>query len=103
MEIGVGLAGAAGRPATGTRGRLKAFLLATTMAGMAALAQQPSALAQQPDAGQAGGGSAGNATVLAPLTVQGVVAAPMAMSRRAAPSAPRWTRRSSRFRRRSPS
>ncbi|WP_247895576.1 hypothetical protein [Azospirillum sp. TSH58] len=69
MEIGVGMAAAGGRPATGKRGRLKAFLLATTMAGVAALAQQPTALAQQPDAGQAGGG---NVTILAPVTVQGV-------------------------------
>ncbi len=73
MEIGVGVAATGGRPATGKRGRLKAFLLATTMAGVAALAQQPTALAQQqPASGLVDSGSAGDATVLASISVQGV-------------------------------
>lgn len=87
MEIEVGATAPAGRLATGKRGRLKAFLLATTMAGLALLANQPAGMAQQAtdggkadQAGQAANGQAangqagsGDSMVLGPISVQGVV------------------------------
>lgn len=75
MEIEVGTAAAARRPAMGTHRRLKAILLGTTVAGLALLMNPPAGLAQQTTDGGAAGGAAGsgNTVILAPISVQGVV------------------------------